>query len=170
MLFIKTIADSGSNIVFTFNGDGEANSFAVMICQCGASPGPRIIESTTPVLTTVEFSPLAMMCTLSPLLAILAFAPKLAICASHHYCDMTPFTQCTNAYSHSGVRNPTTISSAAYPRRITGYSNPCAFTGAANVTVKADTSNPHAITHTGNLRGIPAVAIRALSSQQPMRA
>ena len=29
---------------------------------------------------TVEFSPLAMMCTLSPLLAILAFAPKLAIC------------------------------------------------------------------------------------------
>ena len=62
MLFIKTIADSGSNIVFTFNGDGEANSFAVMICQCGASPGPRIIESTTPVLTTVEFSPLAMMC------------------------------------------------------------------------------------------------------------
>lgn len=80
MLFIKTIADSGSNIVFTFNGDGEANSFAVMICECGASPGPRIIESTTPVLTTVEFSPLAMMCTLSPQLAILAFAPKLAIC------------------------------------------------------------------------------------------
>lgn len=41
MLFIKTIADSGSNIVFTFNGDGEANSFAVMICQCGASPWPE---------------------------------------------------------------------------------------------------------------------------------
>lgn len=85
MLFIKTIADSGSNIVSPFNGDGEANSFAVMICQCGASSRPRIIESTTPVLTTVEFSPLAMMCTLSPLLAILAFAPKLAICTSHHY-------------------------------------------------------------------------------------
>ncbi len=119
-------------------------------------PGPRIIESTTPVLTTVEFSPLAMICTLSPLLAILAFAPKLAICTVTITGDMTPFTQCTNAYSHSGIRNPTAISSAAYPRRITGYSNPCACTGAANVTVKADTSNPHAITHTGNLRGIPS--------------
>ncbi len=39
---------------------------------------------------------------------------------------------------------------------------------AANVTVKADTSNPHAITHTAICAAYPAVAIRALSSQQPM--
>ena len=116
---------------------------------------PRIIESTTPVLTTVEFSPLAMMCTLSPLLAILAFAPKLAICTSHHYWrhdTVHPMYKRVLAfrYSQSDCYLQRCLSAKNY------YSNPCAFTGAANVTVKADTSNPHAITHTGNLRGIPS--------------
>ena len=37
MLLIETIANSGTNIIFAFNGDGKAHSFAVMICQHGAA-------------------------------------------------------------------------------------------------------------------------------------
>ena len=126
-----------------------------MIYQCGL-PRPRIVSRPRPCSLPLNFHRWHGNDALSPLLAILAFAPKLAICTRGHRGDMTPFTQCTTRLAFG--RNPTAISSAAYPRRITGYSNPCAFTGAANVTVKADTFqsaryNPYSSArHTQRLR------------------
>ena len=38
---ITACAEIGEAMARAFNGDGEANSFAVMICQCGASPWPE---------------------------------------------------------------------------------------------------------------------------------